>query len=425
MEHFFLNLFQSNFVAWRHWGLLIIFIVAYLESIPLIGMLIPGQIFIILAGFLVKLQLFSFPVALLISSVGAMLGDLSGFLIGRKYNKDLPSFVHKILKKEHLEKTKHLIEKHSVKTIFIGRLHSLTRTITPFAAGTTNVEMRRFLAADLLSAFIWAFLSLAIGYIFGKSFELAAAFIGKFIMVATLITILLIIIVKVLREHRHRINTLDFFLFGAVAITIYLFAITAQDVATGKIFHILDMRVAHIVESLRTYPTTLLMVILTTLGDPLDMTTLSLLLLTWFLVKKRYSDASILVIAVGLGDVLINILKANFEKIRPIPQLIKVTGSSFPSGHAGVSIMIASVLSYTIIRHMKDSTRKSLLYVLVFSTSICIGLSRVYLNVHWASDVLAGFFFGLAWSTLTILIVRLIVRKLKRSKINHELPSIP
>lgn len=402
MEHFFLDLFRTNLEAWKHWGYGIVFLVAFVESIPLLGMLIPGQIIIILAGFLVKLKIFSFPMALLVTAVGACLGDIAGFAIGKRYSKALPAWVNAILKKEHLEKTQHLVSTHSIKTIFIGRLHSLTRTLTPFAAGTTDVTFRKFIAVDAFSAIIWAFLSLLIGFVFGKSFELAAAFIGRFILVATIVVIILIVAVKFLREHRHRISWTDFSLYGACAVSLYLFAVTAQDIATGRLFHILDIRTSMITAGLRSPALTSFMRFFTEIGNPIPVIMITLVVVLYFALRKRWRDSVLVGSSMLTGVVLVNLLKATFEKVRPEGGLIKAAGSSFPSGHAMMAIILASVISYTMIRHIKKDSEKNSLYTLLFGTAICIGLSRVYLNVHWASDVLAGFFAGAAWVTLMI-----------------------
>ncbi len=425
MEHFFLDQFQTHFAAFEHWGYFVIFLVAFVESIPLLGMLIPGQIVIILAGFFVKLGIFSFPAALAVASFGAVLGDMAGFAIGKRYRDKLPNWVNAFLKKEHLDKTQALIEKHSIKTIFVGRLHSLTRTITPFAAGTTSVTFRKFIAADIFSAIIWAFLSITIGFVFGKSFELAAAFIGKFILVATLITIVLIFIVKLLREHSHRISWTDFSLYGACAAFAYLFAITAQDVATGRLFHILDIRTAAIISHIHTPFLDWLMTTLTILGNPFYITSLASLLCLWLLARKRYQSALLCAITMSSSIILLNILKASFDKVRPNGGLIETFGSSFPSGHAMMSVVLASLLSYTIIRHIKSDVRKNALYFSVFMLAVCIGFSRVYLNVHWASDVLAGFFVGAFFATLMISLGRLVLWMIKRSKRNRNIINIP
>lgn len=424
MEHLFLNLFQTHLEVWRSFGYSIVTLVAFIESIPVIGMFIPGQIIIILAGFLVKLKVLSFPYTLSVAIAGAVLGDMTGFLIGKKYRHRLPKFIYALLRKEHLEKTQHLIEKHSFKTIFIGRLHSLTRTITPFAAGTTSISFRKFLVADVLSAIVWALLSILIGYVFGKSFELAASFIGKFILVATIVVVVLIVAVKFMHKHRHRISWTDFSLYATSAVFAYLFAVTADEIARGRLFDVLDARSIMLIVHIRTPVLTYFATLLSTLGDLKNMIIFTVTLTVWLAFKRHYVDALLAPITMATGLLSLDIVKSIFEKKRPLG-LIDVYGSSFPSGHATMSIILATLISYTLIRHIGRETYKNMLYISVFALAIAVGLSRVYLNVHWTSDVIAGFFAGGFFATLMISIVRLVSTAIIRLRIRHELPNLP
>jgi len=425
MEHFFLNLFQAHPETWQQWGYMIVFATAFIESILFIGIFIPGQIFIILAGFLVKLGIMNFWWALLAAAIGAILGDATGFAIGKRYKDKLPEWMHAFLKKEHLEKTQRMIEKHSVKTIFVGRLHSMTRTLAPFAAGTTSISFRKFFTVDIFAAIIWAFLSLAIGYVFGKSFEIAAAAIGRFILIATIVTIGLIVLVKFLHKHRHRISWIDFSLYATSALSIYLFAITAEDIWGGRLFHILDLRMGPMLADLRTPVLTFLMTCITTLGHAVQLAVATALLTIFLLWKKKYSDALLASTTMAIGVIFLNILKAGFDVVRPAPGLVRALGPSFPSGHAMMAIIFACVISYTVVRHTKSYVWKNILYAFVFTLAVCVGFSRVYLNVHWASDVFAGFFAGAFFATFMIGAFRLTTWIINRSKRNREFPNLP
>jgi undecaprenyl-diphosphatase len=89
-----------------------------------------------------------------------------------------------------------------------------------------------------------------------------------------------------------------------------------------------------------------------------------------------------------------------------------------------MSIVLASMVSYSLIRQIRRDAVKNSLYAIMFALAVCIGLSRVYLNVHWASDVLAGIFAGSFWATFTIAVYELAIWYIKRSKRKHELPNV-
>lgn len=124
------------------------------------------------------------------------------------------------------------------------------------------------------------------------------------------------------------------------------------------------------------------------------------------IVELRYRKALkwSLMIALNLAAVslLNNILKVIIHRPRPdILQLVEVGGYSFPSWHAMTAISFFGYLIYLILIHFKSWTRyvsAGLLGLLIFT----IGISRIYLGVHYASDVLAGYIFGLIWLSVYI-----------------------
>ena len=108
-------------------------------------------------------------------------------------------------------------------------------------------------------------------------------------------------------------------------------------------------------------------------------------------------------------------IKDLFGRERPlIPLLEPVGGLSFPSGHALCSMTFFGLLIYFVIRHVKKAPLRHTLAILLGFTIFMIGLSRVYLRVHHASDVIAGFALGFIWLVLSIRIIRSIERQTQR-----------
>lgn len=119
--------------------------------------------------------------------------------------------------------------------------------------------------------------------------------------------------------------------------------------------------------------------------------------------KKQFYRLSLAAAAnIALGALLNEILKHLFLRERPdLLQLVKISGYSFPSGHSMNSMIFYGFYIYLIIKKLKHRGKYFIagaLGLLVFM----IGISRIYLGVHYASDVLAGFITGLAWMTLFI-----------------------
>lgn len=92
---------------------------------------------------------------------------------------------------------------------------------------------------------------------------------------------------------------------------------------------------------------------------------------------------------------LIYIFKSLIERVRPINALVSANDSAFPSGHTTTAVVFFGLLSYLLISRIKNRSLKILLNWICVLMVIFIAFSRLYLNVHWFSDVLAGLFLGL------------------------------
>lgn len=105
------------------------------------------------------------------------------------------------------------------------------------------------------------------------------------------------------------------------------------------------------------------------------------------------------------------VLKNLFGRPRPQDPLLRtVSGLSFPSGHALLSVAFYGLLIYLVWHNIANKLLRWILIVLLILLILTIGLSRIYLRVHYASDVLAGFAMGVIWLVLSIWIVRRIER---------------
>jgi membrane-associated phospholipid phosphatase len=132
------------------------------------------------------------------------------------------------------------------------------------------------------------------------------------------------------------------------------------------------------------------------------------LLVCYYLFVKKNKKLSIDIIALGLSSLgILFLLKNIFERSRPADPLLKpVSGFSFPSGHTFSSFVFFGLLIYIIWRTKLSLPVKWVCSILFFFIAFLIGVSRVYLHVHFPSDVLAGFFLSIIWLTLSFWILR-------------------
>jgi len=132
------------------------------------------------------------------------------------------------------------------------------------------------------------------------------------------------------------------------------------------------------------------------------------LLIAVYLLYKRYRNDALLLVGAMLGDVVIvTILKRLIHSTRPLNGIIQETGFSFPSGHATAAVVFLGLLTYFIWQHFKSRNVRILSGVLFISLSLVVGFSRIYLNVHWLSDVVGAYSLGIFWLTFSIVAFRL------------------
>ena len=181
----------------NHWGYWIILFAALFEAMPF-GFLIPGHAIVILGGFFAKIGILDIGGVMVVASLGAILGDLSGYLMGRKYGYSFFSRYGKyfLFKKEMLEKTKRLMNEHPGKTLIIGRFNFMTRSFAPFIAGTSEMKFYKFITYNIIGGTSWAVSAVLIGYIFGQSYEIASRYIEGFILLIIALIVLAIYIYR-------------------------------------------------------------------------------------------------------------------------------------------------------------------------------------------------------------------------------------
>jgi undecaprenyl-diphosphatase len=155
-------------------------------------------------------------------------------------------------------------------------------------------------------------------------------------------------------------------------------------------------------------PLTRFMQFITFLGNHQFLVPANLVLIAYFLFVKRRRWYSIKVPVIALGGVLLMyILKQIFNRSRPlVPLLEPVQGLSFPSGHALMSMSFYGLLIFIVWENITNQFWKWTLSSLLLLLILCIGFSRIYLRLHYFSDVIAGFAAGIIWLSLSIWVVR-------------------
>ena len=198
------------------------------------------------------------------------------------------------------------------------------------------------------------------------------------------------------------IGTICLLVFLLIVRDIYKYEITAYDNFAYKT----------IVENTRSESMTIIMKIITTLGSGVVLIMLSLLSFFMFKDKKN-----IIYICTNLYFIyfLNNLIKLIVQRPRPSGyNIIEENSYSFPSGHSMISTAFYGLIIYLIYKNVKDTKKKYILISLLFLLIILIGISRIYLGVHYLSDVAGGFFIAIAYLMVYISTIQIINEYLER-----------
>lgn len=150
------------------------------------------------------------------------------------------------------------------------------------------------------------------------------------------------------------------------------------------------------------------MLFITFLGKHQFLIPANLILIFYFWVVKKQTWFSIRVITIAISSlVLMLLLKQLFQRKRPLSPLLKAAkGLSFPSGHAIMAVTFYGLFIYILQHSITIDWLKWFLTIIVFVLIVLIGFSRIYLRVHYASDVAAGFVIGLLWLLLSLTVLK-------------------
>ncbi|QDC10429.1 phosphatase PAP2 family protein [Oceanicola sp. D3] len=152
---------------------------------------------------------------------------------------------------------------------------------------------------------------------------------------------------------------------------------------------------------------------LTALGGALVLSLFTAAVAGFFVIRRSWGMVAFLIASVGGGILLSHGAKLLFDRPRPdlVPHGVEVITSSFPSGHSMMAAVTYLTLGALVARVMPGRVLKAYILTLAVVMSAMVGVSRVYLGVHWPTDVLAGWLAGAAWAMACFLVARLLARR--------------
>lgn len=190
----------------------------------------------------------------------------------------------------------------------------------------------------------------------------------------------------------------------------FLFLVLEYIVSKNSIVN-LDLAINSFISNFQSPLLNVIMIFVTNFMSPLALSCLALIPFIYLVYKKRSRDVVLLVASMLFGFLSQFFIKEIVQRIRPENALIATSGFSFPSGHATIAIIFFSLLIYFFKDNVKNKILKTIFVIGCVLFFFLISFSRIYLNTHWFSDVLAGLSLGLFWISFLIIVLKLLLRK--------------
>jgi len=192
--------------------------------------------------------------------------------------------------------------------------------------------------------------------------------------------------------------------FFVTAVFLFFFLAALEDLLFQDPLIRADLRIINSLQLFRSPTFNEVMLLITYLGNWQVLLSAVLAASLFLASMRRWYDISALVLSMSGGMLLVWLLKHLVHRPRPdlLNALAHAQGYSFPSGHSFYAFTFYGLLGYFVLREAKRPVLKSLILITTVCIIGAIGFSRIYLGVHWPSDVLAGYASGAAWLTVVI-----------------------
>jgi undecaprenyl-diphosphatase len=439
------------------YGYVVLFLLVGLESL---GIPLPGETALVTAAAFAASGRLSIYRVVIIAAVAAILGDNGGYWIGRKGGFSLIRRYGRFLRVDEpkLRRARQFFDRHGGKTVFIGRFMALLRTWAAILAGVGNMQYSTFMLYNALGGITWSVIFGALGYVFGRNLPMLQRYIGQASLALVLLAALIVVLflgarwfrTNSSRISRHvsgiaeRIGSSEIFqrfqerhpeawefivrrfqpgeylglhltvgLVVSIA-ALWLFGGVTEDVIHHDPLTRFDVTLLEWFHAHTTRTGLGIFAAISLLGSPLAITALGVLISIVLVVRRSWLVLIGWVAALAGAGVLDILLKHIIQRPRPpyATAFLYNYSFSFPSGHAMGSLVAYGMLAYLIVLFWTSRWQTRVAVVSVTGLLIlAIGVSRLYLGVHYFSDVIAGFAAGVLWLSACITGIEIVRRE--------------
>jgi membrane protein DedA with SNARE-associated domain len=183
---------------------LFVFLIAFLEAIPVLGVITPGTALLIFFGFVASTTSIHLSLVIITAFLGAVSGDLLGYFLG-KYGATFLSKHQKWLTDAHMEAGRKFFENHGGKSIFIGRFFGPLRAILSIIAGMAKMSFAKFNFYNIVGAIVWVNLYVLLGFYFGHEWRRIDAFVSRFTKEAFVLVVVVCIFLYIRNKYKKEV----------------------------------------------------------------------------------------------------------------------------------------------------------------------------------------------------------------------------
>ena len=436
------------------WGYWVIFLISFLESVVFVGAVVPGTLLILFAGFASAQGILDISDLIWFAAIGASLGDVVSFYLG---NKGVRFFN---VENKLLRTSKKFFKAHGGKSLLLGKFSGPLRSMVPFVAGLSHMPLKPFLFWNITSAFLWATTLLLLGYFFGStidSLELWITRTGVFILALFFLAIVLWFIIKqsdVFINHMKRLSSFIsdklavnptvqrfighhklFFQFVSrrlerhvftglplsmlclvLGLTFFTFFKVTTKVINSDTIVNFDITVAHFLSSYPSEVLTVFFLWITEFGSGALIILGTLVVGGILTLSHRHSYLLPLLVTLLGTAWSVYLMNIFVQRDRPEFALFNYIENtfSFPSGHAALAVALYGFIAYVLLRVTRAWRGRIIIIFWTTLLILSIGLSQLYLEVHFVSDVLGGYIVGVLWLIVGIVVTELLDKSRKR-----------
>ena len=409
---------------------LAVFLIAFGESLALIGIIMPGALLMVGLGTLIALGALDFWMVYSFAVLGAIAGDGASFWLGTHFRERLLEFWPFNRYQSLVNRGKKFFEKHGVKSVILGRFIGPIRPILPAIAGIMRMPVRTYLVANIGSAIFWAPAYLLPGYAIGFSLELALTTASRLVFALLLLFVACLLVFWVIRslylfaqnraawlrkwililcqKHPKAKSALGFLLDpehpearGLFTFTLILLGATwVSSLLIWDLWQIqppteLDLLLQNLLQELRDPITDRLMIIIGSAGE---LSVLSFLVLSVSLWLGWLGHKKILIY--WLATYLFAVITPPLLGWLLTGQQLSLTAGEFPAAKIFRVTTVFGFLTILIAREIRKLPHW-LAYSGLGLILILTAASDLYLGIHWFSATMAGLSLAIAWISMT------------------------